>query len=468
MPKRLKTPIAHKVITSPIGALMQNKLYERIKTNAVPNEFRLSRAAAAARVTVGGTVDDFLRALGGPMDVSGEMRDKIATGLTAFAEDWRAREDAIQRWQDAFWGATKRPNDELVELENERRAKSELCMMPSETLGFLFNEEWVPSVKFDVPAPDEALDEWAVEIADPTLIYGPPGACPPVEESRRVLGPTGIEYVVRFPSPSALMADTAYARVFEPEQTSEALPTLIYGGGLALAYDQIKYWPAEDYIARPLAAEGCRVILIESPWHGRRMVPGYFSGEPYMARAPVGLFQLYAAQAQETAVLVDWARKQGAPAVGVGGISLGAIAAQQVAGHCGTWPERLRPDVAFLIATAKHIDRIVLKGKMSEMTGLNHAVLGTGWTDEALEGLSDLLNPPATPGIPAERIVAILGTQDAYMPYDWGQELLRAWNVPQENITSWDVGHFGVLLGMFRQSSGRERIIQHLKCLTTK
>ena len=102
MPKRLKTPIAHKVITSPIGALMQNKLYERIKTNAVPNEFRLSRAAAAARVTVGGTVDDFLRALGGPMDVLGEMRDKIATGLTAFAEDWRAREDAIQRWQDAF------------------------------------------------------------------------------------------------------------------------------------------------------------------------------------------------------------------------------------------------------------------------------------------------------------------------------------------------------------------------------
>lgn len=131
-------------------------------------------------------MDAFLSELGGSTDVSEEMREKIASGLAAFADDWRAREDAVRRWQEAFWGETDKSNDELVALENERRAKSEPCMMPSETLGFLFNEEWVPSVKFDVPAPDEALDEWAVEIADPTLIYGPPEACPPVEESRRV------------------------------------------------------------------------------------------------------------------------------------------------------------------------------------------------------------------------------------------------------------------------------------------
>jgi hypothetical protein len=117
--------------------------------------------------------------------------------------------------------------------------------------------------------------------------------------------------------------DTVYARVFEPEECSGSVPTLIYGGGLALAYDQIRYWPAKDYIGRPLAAEGCRVILVESPWHGRRMPPGYFSGEPYLAHAPVSLFQLYSAQAQETAILVDWVRSLGSPTVAVGGISLG-------------------------------------------------------------------------------------------------------------------------------------------------
>lgn len=463
MGKRLKTAFAHKVVVSPIGALMENRFYERIKTNAVPNEFRLSRAAAAARATVGGTVDDFLHELGGPTDVPEAMREQIATGLAQFADDWRARQDAVRSWREAFWGSADKSNDELVDLENERRAKSEKCMMPSNTLGFLFKEKWVPSVKFDIPEPHEALDRWADRIADPTSLYGAPDAIPVIEESQRVLGPAGVEYIVRFPSPSPMMKDTVYARVFEPEECSGSLPTLIYGGGLALAYDQIRYWPAEDYIGRPLAAEGCRVILVESPWHGRRMPRGYFSGEPYLAHAPVSLFQLYSAQAQETAILVDWVRSLGSPTVAVGGISLGAIAAQQVAGHCAIWPEGMRPDFVVLIATAKHIDRVIMKGKMSRLTGLDQAVQGTGWTDVELEKLDVLLDPPPEPGIASDHIVAILGEHDTYVPYRWGLELLEDWNVPEGNLVSWDAGHFGVLLGMFRKSIGRELIVQTLK-----
>ena len=459
---RLRTAFAHKVVVSPVGLLMQNKLYERIKTSSVPNEFRLSRAAAAARLTAGGSVDDFLRTLGGPRDISKEMHTNISEGLAAFRQDVRAHEEVLQRWQEAFWGAAKKSNDELVALERERREKSEKCVAPSKTLGFLFKEEWIPSVKFDIPEPEKALNTWNKQIADPTLLYGAPDELPTVQESRRVLGPDNVEYLVRFPSPSPVMADTVYARVFEPEQSSEPLPTVIYGGGLALAYDQIRYWPAEDYMARPLAAQGYRVVLIESPWHGRRTLPGYFSGEPYMANAPISLFQLYAAQVQETAILIDWARSLGAPAVAVGGISLGAIAAQQVAGHCKTWPEDLRPDLVFLLATAKHIDKIILKGKMSEMTGLDQAILESGWTDADLEKLHRLLDPPAQPGIPSDHIVAILGNDDTYMPYSWGKELLQDWHVPDDNVVTWDSGHFGVLLRMFRKSSGRELIVRNL------
>jgi hypothetical protein len=192
------------------------------------------------------------------------------------------------------------------------------------------------------------------------------------------------------------------------------------------------------------------------------MLPGYFSGEPYLARAPVSLFELYAAQAQETAVLVDWARSIGSPTVAVGGISLGAIAAQQVVGHCETWPRRMRPDSGVLIATANHIDRVVFGGKMSTMTGLDRAVQRAGWTDAHLEQLDALLNPPAEPGIPADRVFAILGERDSYLPYEWGIELLADWNVPDENVVTWSCGHFGVLLGMFRKSRGRELILKVL------
>jgi hypothetical protein len=94
-------------------------------------------------------------------------------------------------------------------------------------------------------------------------------------------GPDTREYLVRFPSPSPHV-DTAYTRVYEPfDAPADApLPTLIFGPGLAVACDSIEYWTGEEYVGRELTPEGYRVVLPIPPWHGRREVPGSYTGTP--------------------------------------------------------------------------------------------------------------------------------------------------------------------------------------------
>ncbi|NBB73749.1 MAG: hypothetical protein GVY35_08735 [Bacteroidetes bacterium] len=320
MTERLHTPWTHKLIVSPLGMLLDTRLFEWIKDRSLPREFRMARTGAAAAATVGEDDGAFLDALGvAPDALDAAVRDRLPAARADFAADWQARAEAIDAWEAAFWGDADVDSDERVAREEARRAASERCITPSGTLGFLAREDAVPPVQCDVPTPVATFETWGDALADPTGLYAAPETLPPVERSHAVPGPAGPEYLVRFDAPSPRMDDTVYARVFEPEGAADAaLPTFIYGSGLGMAYDQIRYWPEEDYMGRPLAAGGYRVVLIESPWHGRRVAPGRFSGEPYLATAPVGLFMLYAAQAQETARLIGWAREQGAPVVGVG------------------------------------------------------------------------------------------------------------------------------------------------------
>ncbi|KUG20709.1 hypothetical protein ASZ90_009553 [hydrocarbon metagenome] len=394
------------------------------------------------------------------------MRQRIRTALDLYAHAQDERREAQRRWNDAFWRegeAAPPPRADLVALETERRAASERCVKPTAMFGFLADEEFVPPVKFRLPGPEEVFSRWKDVLADPEALYAAPETMPDVEASQRVPGPSGPEYIVRFRSPSRFTGDTAYARIYEPEKASGGLPTLIYGGGFGMMYDQLTYWPEEEYMGRYLAARGYRVILIESPWHGRRTLPGYYSGEPYLANAPAGLFQLYSAQVQETAVLIQWARSIGAPVVGVGGMSLGGTVAQQVAGRCGSWPDSMKPDMVFLGASSSHLDQVVLHDELSHALGLDRAIRAAGWTEENLADLTPVLDPPQRPGIPPEKIFAFLGLQDTYIPYRRSREMLRDWDVPEENIVSWDTGHFGILVRIIRTSEFQERIMQAMR-----
>lgn len=466
MPQRLSMSSAHKLILSPLGLFFRTTIFERVKTAALVREFRIGRVSAAAMVTVGGSVDEFLAEVGVSEPIPEATQSKIEFALDEYALYWAEREEVDDRWEEAFWSGTGFSNDQLVALEEERRIKSERAVRPSDLFCFLATCNFIPTVKFNISPPNEVFANYSSILHDPDSIYAEPPDVPQVEVSAKILGPSGNEYFIRFPSPSSFTNDMVYARVYEPEDAIGDIPTFIYGSGMGMLYDQISYWPEEEYMGRFLSQWGCRVILIESPWHGRRTPRGYYSGEYYIATSPVGQFQLFSAQVQETAILIKWARSIGASAVGVGGISMGGFVAEHVAGRCGTWSEAARPDLVFLGASCDHIDEVGMKTELNDSLGLIYALWQKGWRDEDLALLRMLLNPPPVPGMAPDRIIAALGRRDRVIPYELSCAMLRRWKVPDENIVIWNTGHFGVMLNMARSTKVQNIILQKLRLYT--
>ena len=168
------------------------------------------------------------------------------------------------------------------------------------------------------------------------------------------------------------------------------------------------------------------------------------------------------AQCQEAAVLVAWARENGSRKVGVGGVSLGGLVTQQIVGHCGGWPEAMRPDMAFVGAGSGHVDQVVALGHLSKLLGLTDAVRQAGWTDQLLAELRPLLDPPDTESIDPEAIVACLGTRDSSTPFRLASDLLDRWRVPDENRIIRDEDHMALYTFLIRKPDVADRIAASL------
>lgn len=481
MNDHLTTPTAHRLLTSPLGRAVDTGVFERLKTESIPREFGIQRARAAADVAIDArkgyaSADRFCREL--PSPPSPPLRERIEAALDAYETTREAHESVLAEWDAAFWeedgtsGTAPSPDspasdDERVDLERRRRELGDRRFQPTREFGFLRREHVLPPMRFAVPDADTAETAWADELADPGLLYGLDAELPTVEQSRTVRGPGTVESLLRFDSPAPWLAttdesgervpDTAFARVYEPAPalrdpaTGDDYPTVVYGSGWGLAYDQLTYWPEEEYVGRALAREGYRVILPEYPWHGRRTPAGEYSGERYLATAPVGLFQLYAAAAVETGVLVAWARNRGAPAVAVGGTSLGGIVALHVAGWCDRWPAPRRPDLVIPVAATGDVPATVTESDLPGLLGLDDALAAAGWTDERLRRFAPLLSPPDVPGIDPGRVYPFLGHSDRIVPTDGATRLFDRWGVPTPNRRIWDRGHFGMLVRLIRE-----------------
>ncbi|MGM0592185.1 MAG: alpha/beta hydrolase [Halobacteriota archaeon] len=459
MAERLHTATTQRLIESPLGPLFGTAPFEALKTRSLRPEFAVTRARAAADLTLGAGPAAFLEEAGGPPVP--DLHPRISRALAEFAVDRDEHEAVLERWNDAFWGDARTTTDERVELERERRRVTEQWAKPKDTFGFLAREQAVPPVKYDVPDPEDASARWSAELDSPSMLYGI-DTSPDVQRSRGVHGPGTMEYLLRFETPSAYVAGDATARVYEPFETSDALPTLVFNSGLASMNDQLTYWPEEESVARGLAQDGYRVVLPDTPWHGRRELPGFFSGEPYLARAPVAMFQLYAAAAQENGVLVEWARDRGSPAVGVGGMSLGGTVTLHVAGRCDWWPESMRPDFVAPVGMPGAIDRTIRQSRLSRLLDLDDALWAAGWTGDVIHAFSSLLNPPPEPALDPAQVYTFGGRHDVIAPTATARRLLDAWNVPDENRTEWNVGHFGVLVKLLRGSGYRDTVARQL------
>ncbi len=442
---------------------MATPLVERYGFDRLPTDLRLSRIGAAGLSMVTCDVDELLCALGVEVELTRKARRRLARGLAQFARVRATREDVLRKWEMAFWGDVWPPptREELVHLEMERRECSRRCFEPKGTIGFLASEPCFSALNFDIPSPSQLTAKWARELVNPALMYSAPEELPSIEGSREVPGPVGIERMIRFRSPSRL-GDIVNARVFEPEERETIRGTFIYVSGLFAACDEAVYWPEEEYVGRALAVAGYRVVLLEPPFHGRRAPAGRASGETCLATAPVGIFQFLAAAVQEMAVLVAWARKEGSRVVGVGGMNLGALAVQQFAGRAKSFPRGMRPDMVFLAGASNQCADLLLDAPIAQNLGLSQAILEAGWTREALVCLRELLDPPAEPALAPNRIFAVVGAEDAFLPFSPGHQLLRKWQVPPDNVTILPTGHFGLLAHLVRHSDTRLTITRGL------
>ncbi len=207
-----------------------------------------------------------------------------------------------------------------------------------------------------------------------------------------------------------------------------------------------------------MCRRGIRVIEIESPWHGRRTAPGAYSGEPFFARAPLGSIDLLTAQAREIAVVIDWCRRQGPGKVGIGGASLGALAAQLVATQARHWPKRLRPDMLGLITFCDRVHALPFESALARKIGLSKAMGEAGWTLEKCAAFREFTDPIGKPVVAPENIVAVLGTEDEITPYEAGRAQIERWGLPAENVFVRKSGHFSTPLGLMRDGASLDRI----------
>lgn len=367
-----------------------------------------------------------------------------------------ARYGRVERiWRQTYFSNVRRAPSRLVRAELERRTAARIWMASRGLLAPFLSQLDVVPVRWEIPAIDALAGELAAALTDPDAFYRSPQRPPDVQRSHRVPGPVGMESWIRFASPGYATNDTAWAKIFEPDQPAADIATVILCHGLAV---ETEMWGTSTGIPHRLVRRGLRVIAPEAPWHNRRAVPGRWGGEPLIATAPRGAFDLFEAALGEIAVLIAWARGQGSTRVALGGTSLGALTSQLAATRAHGWPTPMRPDFLYLVATSASMQQVAVDSELAKTFGLAHALAAAGWTDEQLSRLSPLTDPLGEPVMAPERIIMVLGRADTVTQFEQGRQLAERWRVPADNLFIRDQGHFSAAVGAIHDDAPLVRL----------
>lgn len=384
----------------------------------------------------------------------GWLLDKALEGVCSAGRRYSRIQD---QWEQVCFGGSVRAPGRIVEAELERRTAGRIWMASRGLMAPLLSSDGIPSVHWQTPDPTELMVELAPMLADPAAFYAPPDPLPAIDASHKVPGPEGMEFWLRFPSKGG---ETAWAKVYEPENPADRLPTAILCHGLCVEQE---LWGTTAGIPHALIRQGVRVIAPEAPWHGRRMLPGRYGGEPMIATAPRGAPDLFRAALSEIATLTGWARGQGSHIVAVGGTSLGALTTQMAATRAKDWPAALRPDFLLLVTTSGSLRQVAVDGELGEVFGLGEALRNAGWTDELLQAMSPLTDPDDAPVMAPDRIVMVLGREDSVTAFDEGRDLAARWRVPEENLYIRDQGHFSAAVGVIHDDAPLQQLHEMMR-----
>ncbi len=443
-----------RLLRSPLGAAVARPWFDAATLKLLSRWFfPLSRLWAAAR-DADGSIERFYDRV--PMTPVPELNDRLREALDRFETQRESVNALEQRWQEAFFGPTELSERHLVPVEAARRDRRHSYNATRRHFRFLLRGGKVPMIRWETPSPDDVAADYDNALASPESAYPVPDPMPEIEVSRSVPGPVGREFWIRFPSPSARMGDLAYARVYEPHDAVDP-PTLIFGHGVCVEFD---HWHGMVDEVFELCRMGIRVVRPEAPWHGRRLPDGRYGGEAFVALAPRGALDIFAAELPEWAVLIDWCRRTGAGPVAIGGSSMGALASQLLATRARHWPERLQPDAMLLITHCGRHEDAAVNGLLAKAWGIDRAVSAAGWTPQMLHRYVSLLDPEGPPVMAPENIVSVLGSKDRVTPFTSGEPLIAEWKLPPENAFVWRNGHFTVPLALARNREPLRRFRQ--------
>jgi hypothetical protein len=163
------------------------------------------------------------------------------------------------------------------------------------------------------------------------------------------------------------------------------------------------------------------------------------------------------------AMLVAWCRGNSRGRVAVGGTSLGALATQLVASHCGNWPAAYRPDAVFLGTTTEDVGGLSFDSSIAKLIGVPGVLRAAGWTQGQFDRWRPLTDPIETPPLDPRDIVMVLGTADDVTPFRQGAALAKRWQLPQESLFLRPMGHFSAALDLIRDPAPLRRLAERLR-----
>jgi hypothetical protein len=422
--------------------------FDRVALHAIVHwYFPLSRAWAAAIEAP--DLDAFLASVG-PVRVP---LAQAARAVAFAAERQRRYEEAAAAWQEAFFGrSSSLTGAERAAIEETRLRRAHAAMAARSAFVPLHLARRFPAIRWEIASAETVEARHGDRFGDP--FPAPPAAA--IELSHEMPSAGERVHWLRFPSGT----DIAWARVARPEAASDP-PTLIFLHGIAM---ETEFWRGEArMMLRGLVEAGVRIVQPEGPWHGRRRKPGWFGGEPAMAQGPLGMLDLFDQWVAETAQLVAWARATSRGRVALGGVSLGALTSQLAGVAAARWPEPMRPDALFLVATSGDVLDAVLEGRLAQALGAPAQLAAAGWTAPRLERWRPLVDPVGAPALDPHRIVMVLGAEDVVTPFKGGSTLARRWGVPRRNVFVRPQGHFSVALGLTRRADPLRRLLEILR-----
>ncbi len=421
--------------------------------------FPLSRAWAAANAVPVDAADPVSAFLNAVPDWRGNRRFIAKAVRATMASAARYRE-AEARWQSLAFAEDGPASDETQKAYRDLRIAMTRWMGCRWKFLPAYLRTRFPAVHADVAPPDEAIN---AQLSYLDTLVSPPAIEPAVTSWHR-FGKLARHRWIAVDSPTPFDGqDRFWAQYLEPLE-GPIRGTIILAHGIAM---EEEFWLGVSPVSRRLLKDGFALVLPDGPAHARRMVSGYYGGEPAMIGGPVTFTHYLNAHARELGSLIAWTRREGtAPGpLLLAGVSLGALTVQTLLSKGAGWEDpAMLPDAALLITACDHFASILEEGRLAVDTGLLDSVRAAGWTDEHIAASALHMNPADHPALPAARIGVLLGSHDVILPIRYGHALADRWAIPEDNVFLRRQGHFSASLGLAHAPDPFHVMMNKAKC----